>query len=157
AAAGALPRSLLAGLDPDRRQPHPLCDAGSGASLARSGDQLAAVSSLSFGHGSSPVGSSLPPVGREFGSYLKMTAISEQKPPAAPPPAQRYFERAGDHLGPPAEQEPVCLYLETTNRCNLLCVTCPRTFEALEPPADMSWELFTSIVDQFPRIARVVL
>jgi MoaA/NifB/PqqE/SkfB family radical SAM enzyme len=51
----------------------------------------------------------------------------------------------------------VCLYLETTNRCNLLCTTCPRTFEALEPPADMSWELFTSIVDQFPRIARVVL
>ena len=58
---------------------------------------------------------------------------------------------------PVAEVEPVCLYLETTNRCNLLCTTCPRTFEALEPPADMSWELFTRIVDQFPRIARVVL
>jgi MoaA/NifB/PqqE/SkfB family radical SAM enzyme len=56
-----------------------------------------------------------------------------------------------------AEVEPVCLYLETTNRCNLLCTTCPRTFEALEPPGDMSWELFTHIVDQFPRIARVVL
>jgi hypothetical protein len=27
-----------------------------------------------------------------------------------------------------AETEPVCLYLETTNRCNLLCTTCPRTF-----------------------------
>jgi MoaA/NifB/PqqE/SkfB family radical SAM enzyme len=51
----------------------------------------------------------------------------------------------------------VCLYLETTNRCNLLCTTCPRTFEVLEPPADMSWGLFTSIVDQFPKIARVVL
>ena len=59
--------------------------------------------------------------------------------------------------GPTVEDDPVCLYLETTNRCNLLCTTCPRTFEALEPPADMSWELFTSIVDQFPRIARVVL
>ena len=56
-----------------------------------------------------------------------------------------------------AEAEPVCLYLETTNRCNLLCTTCPRTFEALEPPGDMSWELFTAIVDQFPNIARVVL
>ena len=42
-----------------------------------------------------------------------------------------------------AAKEPVCLYLETTNRCNLLCTTCPRTFEELEPPADMSWELFT--------------
>src|SRR5205807_2284494 len=41
--------------------------------------------------------------------------------------------------------------------CNLLCTTCPRTFEALEPPGDMSWALFTEIVDQFPHIARVVL
>jgi MoaA/NifB/PqqE/SkfB family radical SAM enzyme len=70
---------------------------------------------------------------------------------------RRYFEQAGDQLGPMVQDDPVCLYLETTNRCNLLCTTCPRTFEALEPPADMSWDLFTSIVDQFPRIARVVL
>jgi MoaA/NifB/PqqE/SkfB family radical SAM enzyme len=69
----------------------------------------------------------------------------------------RYFEHVEERRGERAEAEPVCLYLETTNRCNLLCATCPRTFEALEPPADMSWELFTSIVDQFPRIARVVL
>jgi MoaA/NifB/PqqE/SkfB family radical SAM enzyme len=52
---------------------------------------------------------------------------------------------------------PVCLYLEVTNRCNLLCETCPRTFEALEPPADMSWDLFTSIVDQTPGVTRAVL
>ena len=51
----------------------------------------------------------------------------------------------------------VCLYLEVTNRCNLLCETCPRTFEELEPPADMSWELFTRIVDQVPNVARVVM
>ena len=69
----------------------------------------------------------------------------------------RYFEHVAERRAPLAEAEPVCLYLETTNRCNLLCTTCPRTFEDLEPPADMSWELFTSIVDQFPRIARVVL
>jgi MoaA/NifB/PqqE/SkfB family radical SAM enzyme len=73
-----------------------------------------------------------------------------------PAPA-RYFEHVGERRGARAEAEPVCLYLETTNRCNLLCTTCPRTYEDLEPPADMSWELFTSIVDQFPRIARVVL
>ena len=74
----------------------------------------------------------------------------------APSPA-RYFEHVGERRGPLAEAEPVCLYLETTNRCNLLCTTCPRTYEDLEPPSDMSWELFTSIVDQFPHIARVVL
>src|ERR687883_84956 len=70
---------------------------------------------------------------------------------------RRYHEAAQASRGPVTRNDPVCLYLETTNRCNLLCTTCPRTFEDLEPPADMSWELFTSIVDQFPRIARVVL
>ena len=54
-------------------------------------------------------------------------------------------------------QAPVCLYLETTNRCNLLCTTCPRTYEELEPPADMSFELFKSIVDQSPNVQRAVL
>ena len=76
-------------------------------------------------------------------------------PTAADP--RRYFDHIAETRGPIAEIEPVCLYLETTNRCNLLCTTCPRTFEALEPPGDMSWDLFTKIVDQFPRIARVVL
>src|ERR687898_90510 len=56
-----------------------------------------------------------------------------------------------------ASRPPVCLYLEVTNRCNLLCTTCPRTYEELEPPADMSWELFVSIVDQVPDLARAVL
>jgi len=68
----------------------------------------------------------------------------------------RYFENVptGDDV---PEHDPVCLYLETTNRCNLLCTTCPRTYEELEPPADMSWELFTSIVDQILRLQRAVL
>ena len=56
-----------------------------------------------------------------------------------------------------AEHAPVCLYLETTNRCNLLCTTCPRTYAELEPPADMSWDLFTSIVGQIPNLVRAVL
>jgi len=75
----------------------------------------------------------------------------------ARPDPRRYFEAVGEARGEVAEQEPVCLYIETTNRCNLLCETCPRTFEDLEPPADMTWRLFTRIVDQFPTIARVVL
>jgi MoaA/NifB/PqqE/SkfB family radical SAM enzyme len=70
---------------------------------------------------------------------------------------RRYFQKPEDQLKPVATQEPVCLYLETTNRCNLLCTTCPRTYEQLEPEADMPWELFTSLIDQYPNIARVVL
>src|SRR5437763_15291572 len=75
----------------------------------------------------------------------------------APPDVRRYFDHIGDERRPVAEAEPVCLYLETTNRCNLLCTSCPRTFEDLEPPGDMSWVLFTKIVDQLQNIARVVL
>ena len=70
---------------------------------------------------------------------------------------RRYFQKPEEQLTPVATQEPVCLYLETTNRCNLLCVTCPRTYEQLEPEADMPWEMFTSLIDQYPNIARVVL
>src|SRR3984885_5020384 len=69
---------------------------------------------------------------------------------------KRYFESVTADSEVP-EREPVCLYLETTNRCNLLCTTCPRTSEEPRPPRDMSWELFTSIVDQAPDLARAVL
>jgi MoaA/NifB/PqqE/SkfB family radical SAM enzyme len=70
---------------------------------------------------------------------------------------RRYHEAAAGERSAVAAHPPVCLYLETTNRCNLLCTTCPRTYEELEPPADMSWELFTSIVNQTPALARAVL
>jgi len=49
----------------------------------------------------------------------------------------RHFE-AVSAGGSVADAPPVCLYLEVTNRCNLLCETCPRTFEALEPPMNLS-------------------
>ena len=74
----------------------------------------------------------------------------------APVDPRRYFESAERRPGA-VEAPPVCLYLETTNRCNLLCTTCPRTYVELEPPADMSWALFTRIVDQVPNIQRAVL
>ncbi|GLI22535.1 MoaA/NifB/PqqE/SkfB family radical SAM enzyme [Xanthobacter flavus] len=77
--------------------------------------------------------------------------------PGAPAASRRYFERAETDRTSVPVRKPVCLYLETTNRCNLLCTTCPRTYEELEPPADMSWELFTSIVDQIPDLERCVL
>jgi MoaA/NifB/PqqE/SkfB family radical SAM enzyme len=70
---------------------------------------------------------------------------------------RRYFESVDARRAALPDRKPVCLYLETTNRCNLLCTTCPRTYAELEPPADMSWELFTSIVDQVPGVERAVL
>ena len=70
---------------------------------------------------------------------------------------RRYHETAPAARAAQTERPPVCLYLETTNRCNLLCTTCPRTYVELEPAADMSWELFTRIVDQVPDAKRAVL
>src|SRR6185436_3645860 len=78
-------------------------------------------------------------------------------PPETKVDPRRYFESAEERRGQKAARLPVCIYLETTNRCNLLCTTCPRTYAELEPPADMSWALFTSIVDQIPNLARAVL
>jgi len=80
--------------------------------------------------------------------------IAETTPVADP---RRYFETIAAERSVEAASAPVCAYLEVTNRCNLLCETCPRTFETLEPPADMSWELFTRIVDQLPGLMRAVL
>jgi len=80
-----------------------------------------------------------------------------QSPPEAKVDPRRYFESVEGRRSDHAARQPVCVYLETTNRCNLLCTTCPRTYAELEPPADMSWELFTSIVDQIPDLQRAVL
>jgi MoaA/NifB/PqqE/SkfB family radical SAM enzyme len=80
-----------------------------------------------------------------------------QSPPEAKVDPRRYFESVEERRGDYATRQPVCVYLETTNRCNLLCTTCPRTYAELEPPADMSWELFVSIVDQIPNLQRAVL
>jgi MoaA/NifB/PqqE/SkfB family radical SAM enzyme len=68
---------------------------------------------------------------------------------------RRYFE--ADIGLARTTQGPICIYLEVTNRCNLLCTTCPRTYAELEPPADMAWDLFTKIVDQVPDLSRAVL
>ena len=54
-----------------------------------------------------------------------------------PQAATPTMSRTSAARSPKSSQE--CVHLETTNRCNLLCTTCPRTFEALEPPGDMSW------------------
>jgi radical SAM protein with 4Fe4S-binding SPASM domain len=49
------------------------------------------------------------------------------------------------------------VYVEPTNRCNELCQTCPRTFFTREPEADLDYERFMRVLDQFPGVERVVL
>ncbi|MCC7209015.1 MAG: radical SAM protein [Anaerolineae bacterium] len=52
---------------------------------------------------------------------------------------------------------PRCVFIEVTNRCNLLCETCPRTFDTVETPQTLSWERFVQIAEQFPDMERAVL
>jgi MoaA/NifB/PqqE/SkfB family radical SAM enzyme len=86
-----------------------------------------------------------------------MSPTSETPGTRGPFDPRRYHEQVAAERTTVAERPPVCLYLEVTNRCNLLCTTCPRTYAELEPPGDMDWELFTSIVDQAPGLSRAVL
>ncbi len=55
---------------------------------------------------------------------------------------------------------PTQLYVEVTNHCNSLCVSCPLTYDhflPFEPRHHLSWENFCRIVDQLPEIHRAVL
>ncbi|HEY7357261.1 MAG TPA: radical SAM protein [Ktedonobacterales bacterium] len=49
------------------------------------------------------------------------------------------------------------LYLESTNRCNELCDQCPRTHLKREAERDLSLAEVMRIVEQLPRLERVVL
>jgi MoaA/NifB/PqqE/SkfB family radical SAM enzyme len=52
------------------------------------------------------------------------------------------------------------VYLEVTNRCNSLCVSCPLTYDhflRFEPKHHLTWEQFRHVVDQLPHIRRAVL
>jgi MoaA/NifB/PqqE/SkfB family radical SAM enzyme len=86
-----------------------------------------------------------------------MSLSSDAPATRTPFDPRRYHEQVTGERSEVAQRPPVCLYLEVTNRCNLLCTTCPRTYEELEPAADMDWGLFTSIVDQVPDLVRAVL
>lgn len=60
-------------------------------------------------------------------------------------------------LRPPTAPLPREAYVEVTNRCNLLCETCPRTHFELEPPADLTLERMREVLDQLPGLDRLVL
>lgn len=58
------------------------------------------------------------------------------------------------------EHLPGQVYIEVTNYCNSLCVSCPLTydhFKYVEPKNHLEWDEFRRIVDQFPKLERVVL
>lgn len=80
-----------------------------------------------------------------------MTAPAQRTDPA-------YFNAIDpDGRGVVATQDPICLYLEVSNECNLACKTCPITYGKVEEPASLSLERVKSLVSQFPAVQRTVL
>jgi MoaA/NifB/PqqE/SkfB family radical SAM enzyme len=63
----------------------------------------------------------------------------------------------GSQRGAIADYGPRVVFIEITNRCNLLCETCPRTFFTREPLKSMSLEEFIAIAEQFPQMQRALL
>ena len=64
---------------------------------------------------------------------------------------------AGTVRGAIAPVQPRVVFIEVTNRCNLLCETCPRTFFTREPLKSLSFKEFVHIAEQFPEMRRAVL
>jgi MoaA/NifB/PqqE/SkfB family radical SAM enzyme len=70
---------------------------------------------------------------------------------------QAYRVDDAEARGARAEALPRCVFFEITNRCNLACSACVRTHRTLEPARDMSYDEFVALVQQFPRLERVLL
>ncbi len=71
------------------------------------------------------------------------------------PDAYRLSE--GSLRGAVAERGPKVVFIEVTNRCNLLCQTCPRTYFQREPVKSLSLDGFVRIAEQFPQMQRALL
>ncbi len=63
----------------------------------------------------------------------------------------------GATKGPISPVSPRVVFIEVTNRCNLLCETCPRTFFDREPLKTLTYEEFVQIAEQFPEMRRAAL
>lgn len=77
-------------------------------------------------------------------------------------PEQKFLPEAyrlpeGYLRGPMVDSGPKVVFIEVTNRCNLLCETCPRTYFEREPLKTLSIQEFVSIAEQFPRMQQALL
>ena len=70
---------------------------------------------------------------------------------------EAYRLPAGATKDPIPPINPQVVYIEVTNRCNLLCETCPRTFFNREPLKTLTYEEFVLIAEQFPNMRRASL
>ncbi|MEW5987935.1 MAG: radical SAM protein [Chloroflexota bacterium] len=86
----------------------------------------------------------------------------QSEPAVLPLPEQEFLPDAyrlpaGVERGPIAITQPRVVFIEVTNRCNLLCETCPRTYFTREPLKSLTFAEFVAIADQFLEMQRAVL
>lgn len=79
-----------------------------------------------------------------------------------PLPEQTFLPEAyrlpnGAAKGPLSPISPQVIFIEVTNRCNLLCETCPRTYFDREPLKSLTCTEFVQIAEQFPAMRRALL
>jgi MoaA/NifB/PqqE/SkfB family radical SAM enzyme len=91
-----------------------------------------------------------------------ISASSQPSNRRQPLPEQTFLPLAyrlpeGATKGPVSPISPQVVFIEVTNRCNLLCETCPRTFFEREPLKSLSYEAFVQIAEQFPEMRRALL
>jgi MoaA/NifB/PqqE/SkfB family radical SAM enzyme len=99
----------------------------------------------------------------QLSEFIPLVVLSS--PPKAsskPLPEQTFLPAAyrlpdGATKGPLSPISPHVVFIEVTNRCNLLCATCPRTFFDREPLKTLSYAEFVQIAEQFPEMRRAAL
>ena len=91
---------------------------------------------------------------------LLTTAPSGEPLPDSP---EQFFLPDAYRLPDGAERQarmdapPCMVFIEVTNRCNLLCETCPRTYFTREPLKSLTFDEFRTIAEQFPEMRRCAL
>jgi len=63
----------------------------------------------------------------------------------------------GQERAPVVPFSPGVVFIEVTNRCNLLCQTCPRTHFEREPSKSLTLDEFIHIAEQFPHMRQAEL
>jgi MoaA/NifB/PqqE/SkfB family radical SAM enzyme len=95
--------------------------------------------------------------------FIPLTPTSSLRPNSRQPLPEQIFLPLAYRLpedatrGPISPVSPQVVFIEVTNRCNLLCETCPRTYFEREPLKTLSYEEFVQIAEQFPEMRRALL
>jgi MoaA/NifB/PqqE/SkfB family radical SAM enzyme len=93
---------------------------------------------------------------------IKSATQTGQAEPALALPEQVFLPEAyhlpdGTARGATMAGLPSVVFIEVTNRCNLLCETCPRTFFDREPAKSLTFDEFVFMAEQFATMRRAVL